>query len=155
MEKTVQWTAYEYQEKEHSVDWYWSVGLVTLIIVIASIYFKDYLFGLIMLLGIGTLVYLTIRTPREIPISIEDRGIRVRNELYLFRDLKNYWIEDEPQRNGDRHLLIHTKRVYEPVIGLPLGDVAPETIRQALKSHVEEKEMHENPSHQFLEMLGF
>jgi hypothetical protein len=156
MDKTLNWSAFEYHEKAHSVDWYWGVGLVTLIIVLASFYFKNYLFGFLIIIGVSTLVYLTFRKPKEVGISIDDKGVRVRNELFPYRNLKSFWIEEEPQRNGDRHLLLTTTRVYSPLLALPLGDVAPETIRQALLSYkLEEKETHENPSHHFIEMLGF
>ncbi len=155
MEKELSWSAFEYKQKVHTVDWYWTVGLITVVVVVACIFFKNYLFAFLLLMGIGTLTYLSFRAPEEVSIVIDDKGIRVRNNLFTYRNLKGFWIEEEAQENGDRHLLILTSRTYSPLLALPLGDVAPETIRQALLPHLKEQEMHESVSHKFLEILGF
>lgn len=153
--ESLSWSAPEYHAKKHSIDWYWSVGLVTLIVVVLAIYFKNYLFAFLIFLGVATLVYLSVRGPETVTIVITNKGIRVRSEFYTYRALKAYWVEEEPQPNGDRHLLLLTSRLYLPMLALPLGDVAPETIRRAIAEHLKEEEMHENPSHNFLDILGF
>jgi hypothetical protein len=45
--------------------------------------------------------------------------------------------------------------MYVPMIALPIGDIDPEILRKALTPHMKEEELQENPSHTFLEMLGF
>ena len=155
-QETLTWDVMEYQEKDHTVDWYWSVGLVTLAIVIVSIYFKNYLFGILILLGVGTLTYLTIRKPQVMTIIISDKGIRIQNEFFPYRNLRAFWIEEEPQHTGDRHLLVLTDRIYSPVIALPLGDDIPdEIIRKGLLPHMKEELMHDNPAHHILGLFGF
>jgi hypothetical protein len=155
MENPISWSVLEYHEKNHTTDWYWTVGLITLVILVACVFFKNYFLGVLLLLGIGTLTYLTIRKPETVTVTLQEKGIQIRTELFLYRNLKAFWIEEEEQANSDRHLLILTKRLYSPLIALPLGDVAPETIRQALLAHIPEQEMRENISHKFLEVLGF
>lgn len=155
MEKEISWSALEYKQKNHTVDWYWTVGLVALLVIAACVYFKNYLLGFLIFISVSTLTYLTIRKPEMMLITLEDKGIRVRNEFFQYRKLKSFWIEEEAQPNGDQHLLLLTDRVYSPLLALPLGDVAPEAIRQALLAHIPEQEMRENVSHKFVEMLGF
>ncbi len=155
MENPITWSALEYHQKNHTTDWYWTVGLVTLIVIAGCIYFKNYFLGLLLFIGIGTLTYLTIKKPELFTITLGEKGITIRNDLFPYRNLKAFWIEEEAQSNGDRHLLVLTNRVYSPLLALPLGDVAPEIIRQALLPHVPEQEMHENVSHKFIELLGF
>lgn len=153
--ETLTWSVFEYEEKNRSIDWYWTVGLISLAIIIASIYFKNYFFAVLIFISVITLLYLTIRKPEELSITLNKDGIRVRNELFMYRTLKGFWIE-EPSSNGHpRHLLILTDRVYSPMVAIPIGDIAPEILRMKLKPFVEEKEMQENPSHRFIEMLGF
>ncbi len=43
MQKELSWEAMEYTQKIHTVDWYWTVGLVTLAIVAACIFFGNFL----------------------------------------------------------------------------------------------------------------
>ncbi len=151
----ISWSVLEYEQKPHSVDWYWTVGIITLIIVVACIYFKNYLLGLLIFVGVGTLVYLTIRKPETVTITIDEKGIYIRNELYPYRKIKAFWVEEEAQHDGSQHLLVMTNRTYAPLIAIPLGDMSPEKIRRALQPHAKETEMTENVSHRFIEMLGF
>jgi hypothetical protein len=155
MDKELTWSVVEYRQKDHTVDWYWTVGLVMLVVIIACIYFKNYLLAFLLFIGVGALLYMTIRKPDVVDVTISNAGVTLRQELFPYRKLKAFWIEEEPQHTGDRHLLIMTSRVYAPLMAVPLGDIAPEMIRQALISHIPEQEMHENVSHHFLEMLGF
>lgn len=155
MEKDLSWSVPEYDQQQHGVDWYWTVGLVTLIIIIACIYFKNYLLGFLIFVGISTLTYLTIRKPEMIEISIDEKGITIRGRLYAYRKLKGFWVEEEAQHDGNQHLLIMTDRVYSPLVAIPVGTIAPETIRQALRPYLKEKELHENVSHRFMEFFGF
>jgi hypothetical protein len=149
------WSILEYKEKDHTVDWYWTVGLVTLVAVAVSFYFRDYLFGILLAISIGTLVYLTFRKPKEVSVSITNKGIVISNELFKYKTLKSFWVESEVPSGHEQHLLVMTDRLYSPMIAVPIGDVAPELIREILSEYIEEKEMQENLSHRFIEMLGF
>lgn len=155
MEETLTWDVLEYHEKDRTTDWYWTVGLVTLVAVGVSFYFQNYLFGILILIGVGTLAYLTIRKPQIITVQITDKGVEVRHELYPYKSLKAFWIEQDVPAEHDTHLLLLTSRLYLPMIAIPIGDVAPEKIRELLQDKVEEKELVENPYHRFLEILGF
>ncbi len=155
MQKELSWEAMEYTQKIHTVDWYWTVGLVTLAIVVACIFFGNFLLAFLILMGVGTLTYLTIRKPESVTVTINDKGVQIRHDLYPYRNLKAFWLEEEPQENGDRHLLLMTSRTYAPLLAVPLGDVAPENIREMMISHLKEEEMRESVSHKFIEMLGF
>ena len=149
------WEIPEYADKKRSVDWYWTIGLVTLVIIIGAVYWHDTLFGLLILLGIGSLTYLTVRKPEMVTIAITKRGIMARNEFFTFKSIKGFWVETEPQVNGDQHLLIMTARTYNPIIALPINGIAPEKIRQLLLPHLQEEEMRESVAHKFMEMFGF
>lgn len=155
MEENLSWSVMEYHEKDRTVDWYWTVGIVTLLVIIGCFYFGDYLLGILILIGVGTLTYLTFRKPELVTVEISKSGVRIRNDLYSYRTLKAFWIEQNPPAGHDTHLLLLTTRFYSPVLAVPIDDVAPEVIREALLPHLEEKEMQENPSHHFIEMLGF
>ncbi len=152
---TLTWSVLEYEDRNRSVDWYWTVGIISIIAIAACIYFKNYLFAILMFISVISLLYLTIRKPEELTITINKEGIRVRDELFTYRSLKGFWIEDQSTSGHPRHLLIMTRRFYSPMLALPIGDIAPEIIRQKIKTLVTETEMQENPSHRFIEMLGF
>jgi hypothetical protein len=75
-DESISWSTPEYDKKDHTVDWYWTVGLVTLVAIALCIYFKDFLFGFLLFIGIGTLTFLSTRDPQTIDITITYKGSR-------------------------------------------------------------------------------
>jgi len=70
----IEWTALEYKHKEHSTDWYWAVGLITLIIGIITIWIKNYLFAIFIFISGATFALFSLRHPPKIIFSIETDG---------------------------------------------------------------------------------
>ena len=151
------WTVPEYKERSHSNDWYWGIGLATLVAVVLSIYYGNYLLGVLLALGIGSLLYFTSRTPRELSITLGHRDIKINETTFPYIKIKSFWIEepDTILEGNDRHLLIMTDKHVMPLVAIPLGSVDPAIIREKLIAVVKEEEMAEVKTHQFLEVFGF
>lgn len=159
MEETtaLSWSVPEYTARHHSNDWYWGIGLGTLVIVVLAIVYGNILFGALLIIGIGSLLYFTARPPQISTITLGARGLRLNDTLFLYSKLKSFWIEEENAipEGHDRHLLIMTDRRVMPLLAIPIGDVPPEEIKARLLPHVQEEELIEPKTHQFLEILGF
>jgi hypothetical protein len=54
MEKLA-WSAFEYEEKNHSNDWFWALGVIVVTATIASIMYNNYFFAAFLILS-GTLL---------------------------------------------------------------------------------------------------
>ena len=150
----ISWTTLEYDEVERSNDWFWAVGIIALAICVTSIIFKNYMFGIFILIAGFTLAYVSIRKPDEILVTIDHRGIRMRHDLYLYQGIKSFWVEPEHTHTDKRHLLIMTERFFLPMIAVQMPKGLEDQIRNYLIEFLPEKEMTENRSYQFFERLG-
>jgi hypothetical protein len=113
----VSWSVPEYTARTHSNDWYWGIGLVALAAIVTAIIFGNFLFGALLLIGFGSLMYFTARPPRLLSITLGSRGLRLNETLFVYSQIKAFWIEDiETIPEGhDRHLLIMTNRRVMPL----------------------------------------
>lgn len=153
---TFAWRTFEYEEKERSVDWFWAVGIIGLTITIISFLYDNYMFGIMIFIGIACLIYFNARTPRELTISISNRGIRIEQELYVYQNIRNFWIEPQPRSDGRYHLILLTRRFFMPAFSIPLPqELDAGEVRNFLLEYIEEKEIIENPAYEFMEKIGF
>jgi hypothetical protein len=153
---TIGWDILEYEEKNRSIDWYWGVGIATITIVALAFIFGDILFGILILIAVCSLAYLTIRKPEMVHVEIGQKGIKAGDELYPYHNLLSFWIEREETHPNDRHLLLMSKRKLMPLITIPLPLEFDENIlRNKLLENLEEQELQDSRLHKFVEILGF
>ncbi len=152
----ISWTTLEHHhnhEKTH--DWYWVFGIIVIALAILFIYFGDYLFSILILLGAFTMLLHSQRDHEEITVSLGTRGVLINDSLFLYKNLESFWVETEI--DGEPHqLLLNSKKVYMPHIIIPLADdLDPELITTYLLQHLDEEELEESFGHRLMEYLGF
>lgn len=152
MQPLISWDAPEHHHTEKDNDWYWAVGIITLTAVVLAFIFGNIIFGILILVGVFSLVVHTIRTPGLVHVEINDRGVIVGDVLYPFLTLESFWIdaEEHPPR-----LLIKSTKTFMPFITLHIADVDREAVREVLLKYIAETEHHEPLSQKILESLGF
>jgi hypothetical protein len=155
--EALSWSIPEYTPRNHSNDWYWGIGLATAVAVVLAVIFGDFLFGVLLFIGVGSLLYFTARAPRLLNVTLGSRSIRLNETLFVYSQIKAFWIEEEEAvpPGHDRHLLIMTDKRVMPLVAIPIGDVPPEVIKEKLAPHIKEEEMAEQKTHVFFELLGF
>lgn len=152
----ISWTTLEHHHNhEKSNDWYWMLGIVAVALAILFIYFGDYLFSLVILLGAFTMVLYSQKEHEYISISLGNKGILINETLYPYRSLESFWVEDEIEGEID-HLLLRSKKTLMPLIIIPLAeDLDPELITNYLLQYLDEEELEESFGHRLMEYLGF
>lgn len=145
------WQAHEYEWKERSVDWFWTVGLVGVAALVLAILVHDTLFGILIFCSFGFLAYLSIRKPDILTVTLTDKSITIGENVMPFKTLKQFYIVTETNTPS---LLLMTNRFFIPMITVPLENVDPAEVRAILVQSVEEKEMQESRSHTMLERIG-
>lgn len=155
--ETITWSVPEYETRPHTNDWYWGVGLILLVAFGLTVYWGNYLFGVLLIIGIGSLLYFNTRTPREMEITLGERGIKINENLNLYKDIEAFWIEEENAlpEGHTRHLLIKTNRRVMPLVAIPLGDVPEQKIKEKLSPVIKLEELSESKTHHLFELLGF
>jgi hypothetical protein len=150
----ISWQHYEHAHKEKTIDWFWIVGIVAFGGVILSVFFRNFLFALIIILFTAISFVLVTKPPRLLKFEISRKGIRAGNVLHPYSMFESFWIEDTEY---DDKILLKSKKPLSPFIIIPFDSTQtnPEVIRDLLLDFLDEEELQE-PLHQILmEWFGF
>ena len=151
MEK-ISWHAPEYWHTEKGSDWYWIVAIITISIVVISIFFNNIIFGLLILVASFTLSLFASRRPAVSEIKIDGLGVSVGKTIYPYKYLGSFWIET---RESVPRVLIRSKKTFMPLLTLFVDEVEPEEIKAVLAKHLPEEELREPLLEKILIYLGF
>lgn len=156
MNETVQaltWEAPEHRHVEKGNDWFWAVGILALAGAIAAFLVGNFLFAILILVAAAALSLVALRRPRIIAFAVSTRGIRVGDTWYPYAALESFCIDimnyAEPQ------LLLKSKKVYMPLMVLPLPEEYIDDIDMLLSERLPEEELEEPFFNVLLEFFGF
>ncbi len=152
MEDSLKWQAPEYHHYQRSKDWYWAVGIITVSIAILAFVFSNALFGILILISAGILVFYTLREPQDVNYEINEKGIMINNDLHPYLTLEAFWIEN---RTTEPKMILKSKKMLQPYIIIPIHEDSAVEIAEVLRKFVEEKELTEPASHKVMDYLGF
>lgn len=127
----IRWHILTHEHRDRSVDWYWGFGLAAVVGIIFSIYFSNILLAIIIAMGTFSVMFLTIRGPREHEVHLHKRGVSLDGTMYPYRTLHSFWVaveesplELEEEEFDPRALLyISTNSYIHPRIVVPLDDI--------------------------------
>jgi hypothetical protein len=150
----ISWQAHEHAHNERTIDWFWIVGIVAFGGIVLSIFFKNYLFAIVILLFTVVSFLIANKPPRLLVFEISRKGLRAGNVLYPYSSLESFWVEDTEYHDK---ILFSTKKPMSPLVIIPFDStqINPELIRDYLLDYIDEEEL-EEPLHQIImEWLGF
>ena len=154
----ISWRAPEHEHREHSADWYWAVGIITVSLAVAFFIVGNIFLSIIVILGVGTLLIHTKTAPRIIECAVSRKGIRVDTKLYPWESLESFWVLEESQSgeiySGAKILLI-SKKPLMPHIVIPLDTNLTEEVHQALTQMLPEEPQVEPLPDRIMRKLGF
>jgi hypothetical protein len=151
--RAITWEAPEHRHNEKSSDWYWALGIVAIAAAAAVVVFGNTLFAVVILLGASTMIIVAHREPKMMEFAVTMRGIRVGSELLPYTTLESFYI-DEENPNGPQ-LLVKSKRLFMPLIILPIPEEHTDDIDDLISSRLPEEHLEEPLSHRMLEFFGF
>ena len=142
------WQTFEHIHVPKSSDWYWIVGIIGTTAAIVAFIFGNFLFGLILIVSTFALLLFGARPPRLLEIEISKLGVRVNNELFPYRHLRSFSVDEEDA--DEEEIIVYTKTLLNPTITLPLHpEISAEEVRDFLLDHLDE----EHHEHSFSETL--
>lgn len=149
--KSFNWSILEYKEKSRSVDWYWAVGIITIAIIGIAIFFHNFLFAVLILLSVITLIMYTIKTPKIIECYVDERGVSMGNSFESFSELDSFWITPgkEPK------IILKPKKGMQQLIIIEIREVDPYDLRSFILNFLPEKQMEEPLPGKIMDFLGF
>lgn len=150
----ISWQHHEHAHIERSVDWFWSLGIISVGALILTVYFKIFLFSIIIILFSLLALHNAKRTPPLLRFDITRKGVRAGNTLYPYSMLESFWVEDTEYRDV---VLFKSKKPFSPILTIPFDstEIDPEHIRDYLLDYLNEEELQEPLYHVVMERLGF
>jgi hypothetical protein len=148
----IRFIADEKTNHHKTADWYWIAGITAVTILVISALLGDVLFGVVLVLGLITLIMHGRLPDATYPVEISEEGIKIGNKLHTFDQVKSFSIDTDIIPH---HLIIMSKRNVAPRISVPFAGVDDSEIAGVLASHnvLEEKIPH-HAFHKFLHHLG-
>jgi hypothetical protein len=154
MNSIAEWESYEHSYTEHSNDWYWIVGIISVASCVLAIFFQNYIFGILILVSGATLGIMAWRKPAIVDIRVTPRGIIVGDLQYEFQKFNSFWIEDD-HMHGPR-ILLHPKSSILPLAVIMIGDEAdPEEVKEVLSEYLDLVPLRESALHRLFDYIGF
>jgi hypothetical protein len=149
----IEWLAPEYNHKERSNDWFWTIGLVTIIACILAIYFGNYVFAIFLFISGASLIFFSLRHPPDVMYKMETKGLTMGKDFYEWKNIKSFNIKNTD--DAEAKLLIETKKYLLPVYTIPVPKEMIEKIKTNIILIIPRSEIDESKSMVFMEKLGF
>ena len=155
----LEWSAFEYEDKERSTDWFWALGVIVVASAASSIIYNNYFFAVLIVLGGVLLGFFAVKKPDIVLYELNTKGLKIMNRLYPYENIKSFWVQRESQ-SADLELasmlFIKSERVFMPMISIPIEEYMALQIRDILlEKNIVEEEMREHASLKIMESLGF
>jgi len=151
--QAVTWEAPEHTHFEKSNDWYWVLWIIAIGASIASFFWGNFLFALLILIAAVTVTLMCLKRPRIVPFGVMTRGVRCGDKLYPYSNLESYYI-DEHNPEGPI-LLLKSKSLYSMLLVMPIPEEYIDDIEDLLRNRLPEEELQEPLAHKVLEFFGF
>lgn len=148
----ISWSAPEYSHKPRTADFFWTIGIITILGCIAALWFANYVFAIFIFIAGGCLILFTIREPELIRFTITSEGFAIGKENHPWARVRGYTIiKDDPYNK----LLIETARYFLPIYNIPLPHELTKEVDESLHLVVPNVELQESHSMLFAEKIGF
>jgi hypothetical protein len=146
------WDFYEHEAHERG-RWWYIIAIVVVVLLLGYSYFdQNFLLAVIVALTIIIFVITELRGPGFHNFAITEDGLVAGPEFHPYKDLNNFFIIYQPPQV--KALYFDPKSIFSPHIGVPLGDMNPNEIREILLNFLpEDLEKEEEPTSDFLGRL--
>lgn len=154
--KLFEWTAFEYEQREKTADWYWTVGIVAASIAIIAILLKNPLFAVVIALGAFILGIMSSKEPPLTGFRITHKGVVIGKYQYPYSALASFWIDEK--YSDPAKIIIKPRKFLPYFLIMPLPGLTPaeiDDIRDYLSRFIPEHELHESSFQKIMEYLGF
>ncbi len=153
-QERISWQAHEHAHVPKTTDWFWTVGIVAFGGVFLSIFFKNFLFALIIVIFTLTSFMMVKRPPRLMNFDISRKGVRAGNILHPYSMLESFWVEDGEIEDK---IIFRSKKPVSPYIVIPFDSTVtnPEALRDYLLDYLDEEELEEPLYKVIMEYFGF
>ena len=151
---TIEWQAPEYSHKERDNDWFWTIGLITIVACGIAVWLHNYVFAVFLLISGASLILFTFRPPHDVTYKIETKGLTMGKDLYEWKVIKSFNIKKNEKDIYDK-LMVETSKYFLPIYTIPLPKELMSEVKENILKVIPRSEIDESKSMVFMEKLGF
>ncbi len=141
-EKKIVWRAAEREHHDHTREWYLIFGGIAVVLLVVSIFQKNFFFGVFVVIGVFTLLMFHKEIPHIREYALGKEIITIDAITYHYEDFTRFAVR-ERKDTLDEIVLYHVSKINPP-LRLPIDHVLAEKVRAALKEKLEEIEYDES-----------
>ncbi|MDP1707087.1 MAG: hypothetical protein Q8L30_00805 [bacterium] len=146
----LEWEGREYDHNPKSSDWYWSLGIIAVAGIVASVLFDNYLFAILIAIAAATLAVHASKHPPLHRFRLVEQGIMIGDETHRFERMISFSVLEDIDGELPPMLSIKTESWLSPHLIIPLGGVDADVVYAYFFQHVDEGE-HE---HTFVDLVA-
>ena len=130
------WKAPEFETFERDKKWSTYVLLSLIAIVAYAVYMNSPIMAITFIM-IGVVGYLYIsKEARELDFAITHEGIIAGRDIYLYENIRSFWIFYEP--DGKKVISLHMRSSFIPFLHMPIHEEDPSKLRSMLVEYIPE-----------------
>ncbi len=119
-DRTIVWSAPEFEYIHNTVNWYWVVGTLGFLFSLVSFFSGNWTFAFLLLLSTFMLMVLSTKRPAVVNVSLNKNHITIDDKKYSLKKFSAYRIDE----NRDK-LLLRSEKLYHTLTVVPLPHDAP------------------------------
>ncbi len=135
--KNIKWKAHEYEFKQKSPDWYWTIWIISIVLIIVSLFSGSPLPAILIFFSAFAISVQGARQPEIIDFEINDLGVVVEKNRYTYGKIKSYWIEQDE----DPQIILELKdsQLFSQIV-IPLENVDVQKVDGYLTENLKKEE---------------
>ncbi len=136
-DEIISWQVPEYDRHERTKLWYIIAIIITLLLLLFSLFTANFLFAVIIIIAALVIILHDGREPEKVKVSLTDEGIVVGRKFYDYDEIKNFSIVYKP-RQEVKNLYFEFKSAVKHRLSIPLENMNPLSIRENLLKYLRE-----------------
>lgn len=133
------WDASEFEYREKDVSWYWISIIVAAVIIAFSVWQKDFLFGLFIIIAEILFIVWGNKTPKTIPFTLTDAELQIGGyKTYAMKEFESWSVDLDDGEWADMAFYFRSRLKPALSVIVPAAKVAE--IRANLKTVLKEIE---------------
>ncbi|MDP3799893.1 MAG: hypothetical protein Q8Q90_00530 [bacterium] len=146
------WRAFEFEQPERHPNWFVSLWILALALVVVAIILKSYLMAVFVIIAAALLNIYAVKEPAEYEFSLNTETLTIGEKNHHLTDFKSFWIFE---RENGNVLSLEGKNVMNSHLEVPLAEMDIDIVRSILLASVTEKEHSESMTDILARILKF
>jgi len=150
----LKWEAPEINSSPKGEIWYWSLSVISLILIAISLWLGNLLFALFILISAGSLFFLSQEKHEDFTFQIFKDGIRINEKNHPWASFESFSIFPMEQKELS-FLYLHKHQSISFALRIPIKTADIEKIQTFLNNYLTEIEHRESLLDSLSHFLGF